>query len=158
MPKLIVNNNSYNYPGNHQEPGWGGEATDWAEAVTEVLDSVAGAGTINETQSTIDNVATDKDVAGFSLNSALVEGADVSYKIFRKTDNIELSEKGTISLNYKPGSTEKWSLSRTITAGDNAQVTIDIDENGQVTYSANALSGPNYSGYIRFKTTSILRI
>lgn len=158
MPKLIVNNNSYAYPGAGQEPGYGQEATGWAEAVTEVLDSVAGAGTINETQSSIDNAATDKDVAGFSLSPALVEGADVSYRIFRRTDSVELSEKGTISLNYKSGSAEKWFLSRAITVGDNAQVIFDIDSNGQVTYTTNPISGANYSGYVRFKTTSILKV
>jgi hypothetical protein len=158
MSNLTVNNNTYAYPDPGSEPGWGKEATGWAEDVTEVLDSVAGSGTINETQSTINNIATNEDVAGFVFNPALVEGAEVSYKIFRKTDSVEYSEKGTFSINYKPGAAEKWFITRAITAGDDALVSFDITIDGQVQYTTTAISGSNYQGYIRFKTTSILRV
>ena len=157
MPNLTVNNNTYVYPDSGSEPGWGGEATDWASAVTEVLNSLSGAGTINETQSTIEVAVTNNDVAGLTFNSAIVEGADITYRIYRKTDSTELAEKGTMHVVYKPGSVEKWFISRIITAGDDSKVTFDIDVNGQVKYTSLAITGPNYEGYIKFKTSSILK-
>lgn len=157
MPILVINGNSYAYPDPSQEPGWGVEATDWASAVTDALNSLSGEGTINETLSTIDLAVINKDLAGLAFNAAVVEGADISYRLTRKTDSAEYAEKGTLHIVYNAGTVEKWFISREITAGTDAMVTFDIDTNGQVTYTSLAISGTNYSGSIKFKTSTILK-
>lgn len=162
MPNLTVNNNTYAYPDPGTEPGWGQDATDWASDVTTVLDSVAGTGTISETQALIALTATDEDIPGLLFNNTITESAQVIYRILRVTTGggaEQLSESGILQMVYNPaGSTgEKWLMSRQITAGTNTRVSLNIDDDGQVTYSSLTLTGASYSGYIKFKTITILR-
>lgn len=155
MADLKVNNQVFNYPTAGQEPGWAEPATGWAEAVTDVLDSLSGVGSVNETQVTVDNNAT-KNVTGLLFNEAFTEGVEVTYRIYRKTDDEEFSEKGSLSIVYKPATPEKWFISRVIDCGDDALVALDITAGGQVTYTSTPISGLNYEGFIRFKTKNIL--
>jgi hypothetical protein len=158
MPKLIINNNTYNYPDAGSEAGWGKDATDWASDVTEQLASLAGTGTITETQANIQlNVASPEEIPGLLFSPSLIESAEVTYRIYRTTDSEELSEQGTLSLVYISSDPLKWFMSRTINAGTDAKVILDINVNGQVTYTSSPLSGSNYTGYIKFKTSAILR-
>lgn len=158
MPKLRVDGTVYDYPSAGREPGYGEDATGWAEGVTGVLDSLSGLGTINETQSTIDNnVLVPSPIAGFVFSASQVEGADISYRVYRKTDTQEFSEKGTLSVVYKPGDADKWFISREISVGDDSQLAFDIDVNGQVTYTSSNVTGANYMGFIKFKTSNILK-
>lgn len=156
MPILKVGSQYYNFPESGTEPGWAEANTGWSEAVTDVLESIAGTGTINETQVTIDNNVTNKNVTGMLFNEAFTEGIELTYRIYRKTDSVEFSEKGSLSLVYKPTTTEKWFMTRQIDVGDDAQVSLDITPLGQVTYTSSSISGANYTGSIRFKTKNIL--
>lgn len=155
MPDLKLNNQVYDYPSAGKEPSWGEGATDWAEAVTDTLNSLAGTGTILETQVTIDNNTT-KPVTGLLFNEAFTEGIEVTYRISRKTDSVEYSEKGSLSIVYKPSSVEKWFMSRVIDSGDDSLVALDINSSGQVIYTSTPLAGANYTGVIVFKTKNIL--
>jgi len=157
MPTLTINGNSYQYPNAGSEPGYGQEASDWAQAVTDQLNSISGEGSINETLSTIDLAVSNKAVAGLAFNAAILEGADVSYRMTRHTDSQELAEKGTLHIVYNAGTVEKWYISREITAGTDCQVRFDIDTTGQVTYTSEAIAGTNYTGSIKFKTSTILK-
>lgn len=155
MPDLKVNNEIYSYPDAGQEPGYGSDATGWAEAVTDVLDSLAGSGTINETQSIIENnILTNQAIAGLVFSSSLTKSATVFYRIERDTNSITpLVEQGTLVVVLN-GST--WELTREISAGNPAGVVMDIDNTGQVVYTSTNLSGTGYVGIIKFKTTGIL--
>lgn len=155
MPNLKVNNQTFNYPSPGSEPSWGDDATGWAEAVTVVLDSLAPTGTVNETQLTLDNNAS-KPVTGLLFNEAFSEGVEITYRIFRKTDDTELSEKGSLSIVYKPSDPQKWFMTRVIDSGDDALVTLDIGADGQVFYTSTPILGDNYTGLIRFKTKNTL--
>jgi hypothetical protein len=157
MPNLTVNNNTYAYPDQGSEPGWGSDATDWASDVTEVLDSLQGTGSISETQSIIELTASNKEINGLLFDNSIVESANVVYRIYRVTDTTEVSEEGRLNLVYVPSTPEKWFISREVTSGNNALVNIDVDTTGQVIYTATSISGANYSGYIKFKTSAILR-
>lgn len=156
MSDLKVINTTFAYPDPSQSPGWGEGATDWAIAITDAVNTLAGPGFINETQSTIENNTT-KPINGLIFNQALTQGIDVTYRIFRKTDSIEFSEKGNLSIVYKPSTTEKWFMTRDMGPGDDSLVNLDIDANGQVNYVSTPISGTNYQGFIRFKTISILK-
>lgn len=162
MSDLTVNNNTYAYPDPGTEPGWGQDATGWAQDVTIVLDSVAGTGTISETQALIALTATDEDVPGLLFNNSITESAQIIYRIFRVTTGggaEQLSEAGMLQVVYNPagGTGEKWLMSRQVTAGTDARVALTITDAGQVTYSSLTLTGTSYQGYIKFKTITILR-
>lgn len=156
MAELKVNNTIYNYPDPGTEPGWGNDATEWAKAITEAVDSLAGAGSIVETQSIIaNNISVATPVAGLQFNSALTKSAIVFYRIFRDTDiTTPVTEQGELQITLD---NTTWKLSRTITVGDSAGVLMDIDSVGQVNYTSSNISGSSYEGFIRFKTNYILK-
>jgi hypothetical protein len=58
---------------------------------------------------------------------------------------------------YKPDDITAWEYSRVITAGVDAGVVITIDPTGQGKYVTENVAGANYSGFIIFKTTNVLR-
>jgi len=154
MADLIVNNTIFNYPDPGEEPGWGEDATGWAEAVTEALQSLAPAGTLNEAQSAIDNNQTDEEIAGLVFSSSLTKTATVLYRIQRDTDSItELVEQGYLNILYDNGT---WLMSREISTGSPAGVQLDINSMGQVIYTSTNIAGANYTGFIRFKTFGIV--
>lgn len=168
MSKLTIGNNVFNYPNPGEEPGYGQDASDWAAAVTEVLDSLAGTGTINETEITLQSNSTNEEIPGLIFNNSLIESANVFYRIYRKTADEELSEQGTLSIVYIPSDAAKWQITRVINAAggsvqagspepSDAKVYFDITTSGQVIYTSLPLVGANYTGYIKFKTSTILR-
>lgn len=154
MPSLIVNNEIFEFPTSGAEPGWGQDVTGWAVAVSDVLNSIAGPGTINEVNSIIDNNATNQPISGLVLSSSLTQSAVVFYRIQRDTDDISpMIEQGQLSILLNNGT---WEMSREITAGSYSGVIMDIDNTGQLMYTSSNLAGANYSGTIKFKTTGIL--
>lgn len=154
MSDLKVNNVTYSYPDPGSEPGWGQDATDWAAAVTNVLSSLVPAGTINETQATIELSASNKAITAFTFNQSLSQAASVTYRIERTTDSIKLYEKGTIEIIYDPSQVNPWLMTRVIDAGSDALVSIDINSSGQAIYTSLPISGTNYEGFMKFKTAS----
>ncbi len=166
--KLQVNSKVFNYPEKGQEPNWASDATGWAAEVTTVLDSTAGLGTITETQSFIENNISEtlpKSVAGLVFNSKITRTATVEYHIYRKSQNTaEKSERGILHISYSQlNPLDKWSMQREITGGEPALVYFDINNSGQVIYwSTDVLDNSitvdtNYEGYIRFKTSNIIK-
>lgn len=155
MADLQVGTEIFNYPDPGTEPGWGADATGWATAVTELLSSLAGPGTINETQSTIDNnISVDEQVAGLIFNSALTQSAIVIYRIHRDTDAISpMTEMGQLDILLDNGT---WKMTRTILSGEPAGITLDVDPTGQIIYQSSNLAGANYNGFIKFKTIGII--
>lgn len=155
MSDLQVGTETFNYPDPGTEPGWGTDATGWATAVTELLASLAGAGTINETQSIIaNNISVAEPIAGLVFSDTLTQSALIIYRIERDTDSIApRTEMGQINILFDDGS---WKMSREILAGDPAGVVMDIDVTGQITFTSSNLAGANYEGFIKFKTIGII--
>lgn len=155
MPKtLIVNNDEYQYPVAGEDPGWGEEATGWAEAVTEVLNDLQTPGDILQTTFSIPLTGSG-DVNGLLLGTATVRAARVDYSIYRVSTASPSGtvETGTFVAVYdnsaSPGS--RWTLTQQYQG--NALVTFDITDSGQFTYvsSAGPHSAPGYSGIMKFR-------
>lgn len=163
MSDLIVNGKTFNYPDQGKEPNTGKPQTEWAAEVTEVLENLAGLGTITETQSLIENnVSAAKSVAGLTFSSSLTKAATVEYRIYRKTAlTDETAEVGILTIGYSNADpSNRWTLAREITNGEPTLVYLDIDNTGQVKYTSSdklISLDSNYEGYIRFKTSNIIR-
>lgn len=86
MPiELIVNNTSYQYPVQGEDPGWGGEATGWASGVTSVLNSLLTDDDIVQTLFTIqNNVSVASNITGLAFDKTSARAATTSYSIYRK--------------------------------------------------------------------------
>lgn len=158
--ELIINNTTFNYPSAGEPPGWGEDATGWAEAVTDAISSISGYNTVYEAQMTIPaSVGVPADVITLAFNSTVVHSAEINYRCFRKTDTVRPIETGIISVLYNP-STAMWDISQKITVGGGTGISFTIDTTGQIKYTASALLG-SYdatASYLRFKTISTLGV
>lgn len=153
--KLIVNNNTYDYPTAGEPPGWGEDTTGWAVEVTNALASIGGYNTIFEAQMDIPaSQAIATDVPTLIFNQSVVHSAEINYRCFRETTSTSLMETGIISIMYNPA-TATWLISQHITVGGGTGISFSITPAGQVQYTAATLANYN-SGYLRFKTITTL--
>lgn len=155
---LIVNNTDYQYPVAGDDPGWGEEATGWAEEVTNVLADLQTPGDI--LQSTFGIPLTGSgDVNGLLLGTATVRAAKIDYSIYRVSTAATSGtvETGTMIAVYDnaASSGQKWLL--TLQYQGNAFVSFNIEDTGQVTYvsTAGPHSAPGYSGIMKFRAKAL---
>lgn len=158
---LVVNNELFQYPTNRQIPGWGLEASAWAQAVTTVLGSLNGPQDILQTVSNISNnqvlspPATAGLVAGLSFDPTQVRGAKVDYNVYRVTNGSgaqEFVEQGIMLISYKPVAAT-WDL--VIMSSQSSGVTFTISATGQIYYTSTAMTGLNYNGSIVFRAIGL---
>lgn len=158
MPLLTVNNTTYDYPNPGTDPGWGESATAWAQAVTDVLNTLLAPGDILETSFAIsNNVTSDTNINGLQFNGAVVRAANVEYSIYR-TSTLNPSgnvQSGTILLTYDPTGIvgSKWVLSD-VRSGD-AGVVFSCTDAGQVQYKSTDIDSTGYQGQIKFKAKTL---
>jgi hypothetical protein len=155
MPILIVNNTTFNYPDPGQEPGWGEDATAWAEAVTEALNFLIAPGDIiNSTAGIQNNVSSPTDVSGCVFDGSVTRAANITYQIVRSSDDLTtpIVEEGSLLLNYNPSGV--WTLTQQY-SGDEVGVLFSITNSGQVRYTSSNVTGANYSGIIKFSARTL---
>ena len=150
MPKiLIVGTESFDFPLEGENAGYGESVSDWAQAVTDSLTTVLQPNDIVRTSASIlNNVLIATPVAGFLFDSSEVVSINAEFTVTRTTDfpAVTLVQSGIIEGNYD-GST--WII--TIRSVRDAGVLFDITNSGQVTYTSSLMTGTNYSGEILFK-------
>lgn len=150
---LTIQNVPYTYPEAGETPGWGEAATDWAQAVTDAVNGIVGAGDILPTLATIANNQTIfTSVTGLIFNTTNVKAAHIEYMVFRSTNSTELDEIGSLSAIYNT-STTSWELGRRST-GD-AGIEFSITSGGQIQYKSSNIAGTSYSGRIRFRARTL---
>lgn len=146
---LVIANETYQYPINRDPAGWGTEASDWAQAVTDNLNSLSGPADILNTVANISNNITSPTlIPGLSFDSTVVKGAKVDYNVYRVTSTNEVVEQGIMLLSYKPNAM-LWDL--TLVSGQNSNVVFSITTSGQMQYTSDNMPGLNYSGEITFR-------
>lgn len=155
---LTIAGTTFQYPEAGTDPQWGQNATDWAVAVTEAINTLLSPGDILQTEFTINNnqaVAT--NINGLLFDSGTVRAANITYSIYR-TSNANPSgnvENGTIYINYDdsaPNGT-KWKMSQ-IKNGD-AGVTISVGDSGQFQYTSDDIDSTGYTGVMQFSAKSL---
>jgi hypothetical protein len=156
---LIINNTPYNYPTSGDEPGWGGEATGWAEGVTNVLSDLLGPNDILETAFNIannqtDNSGTNGDITGLVFNAASVRATEIRYSIFRVSTSTPSgkTETGTIQLIYD--NNIGWSINQGNILGSSG-VTFTVTPSGQIKYKSTDIGSLNYIGTMKFRAKSL---
>lgn len=151
---LTIGSETFDFPINGQNSGWGEQVTDWAEAVTNALQTVQGpADILLTTANIINNQSTFVNINGFSFSTATVEAFTAEYYVLRTTAIPAASkvESGHISGNYD-GTAWLISIQNTGDAGIDFQIT----SGGQLQYKTDNMVGSNYSGVIKFKAKSII--
>jgi hypothetical protein len=148
--ELTINNNSYNYPENGENPGWGEDATAWAQAVTEVLGTLQGSNDIPLSSANISDSVTNESVLGLSFNPVQVLQFRIEYTVKRVYDDGNLVKMETgVLYGYNDDSTIFISQESHGDAG------IDFDiSGGQIIYTSSTLADYQ-SGVITFKATTM---
>ena len=168
MSDFNVNSKVFNIPEPGKQPNWAKDIYGWIKEVSAVIASLAGIGTITETQSIVENGVPSNSVrpiAGLAFNAGLTTSASIAYRIYRKTENTSaVKEQGIIHVNYTNANPlQPWELQRDIINGGPSFIYIDIDAQGQLHYWSTLIANnsptpdSNYEGYIRFKTTNIIK-
>jgi hypothetical protein len=158
MPILTVNNIVFNYPDAGTDPGWGEDATAWAQAVTDTLATLLSPGDILETSFSIaNNTAIDTNINGLQFNGASVRAANVEYSIRRTSTESPVGnvQTGTLQLTYDTAGAigSKW-LVADQRAGD-AGVVFTCTDAGQIQYKSTDIGTTNYQGQIKFRARTL---
>ena len=136
---LTINGRVYNYPDPGTEMGWGEDATNWAEAVTSVVNQLTGGGSLVSGSFAYTNNSLNQIVSGLSFSSISLLSATIDYNISLDTGST-VNETGKLNVQYESGT---WNISRTITSSTITGADITITGSGQV-----QISTPNYSGFV----------
>jgi hypothetical protein len=150
---LTVNNVPFEYPEAGDPPGWGEEATGWAEEVTDTIGALVGPNDILESSATIlNNQSIPQDISGLVIDPAQVRRVEVKYSIYRVTDDEPSghAEEGTLFAVYDNSApvNEKFKLSGEFTGFSG--VDIELLDSGQFQYTSTNIPGLNYAGIMRF--------
>lgn len=150
---LTVQGVTFQYPQNGGEI-WGREATNWAIAITNALNTSSVTGDLGPTTLAPinNNVVASTNVSSLSVSVASTRAFKVDYYVYRgrgAPTNTELTEVGTLRAMYSPSS-GTWIIDNTFT-GD-AQVDFSVNASGQVQYTASDIAGTGtYYGQMRYR-------
>lgn len=148
---LIVGNEEFEYPVTGTNPSelWGSEASDWAEAVTDVLSTLRAPSDISLTTFPLsDNITSPANIIGLKFSTTVVIEVEIDYIIQRIVGGNVIAENGKILGNYNG---TDFSITRE-TCGD-AGIEIDVTSTGQFTYTSSNLG--HTSCIIKFMAKTI---
>lgn len=157
MPTITIGSTVIDFPNSARDPNWAEPIIQFAESVSENLNSLISAADILPNSFTLDayNGAT-VAIPGFTLDTSLMRGVIIKYALNRDRDTTHKVEYGHILAVYNANGpiNSKWELSRefvgdagvSITSSDVGQISITLDtisgvgaHTGIITYSAQAL-------------------
>lgn len=150
--QYTIGTKTFNYPDAGENPGWGEDATDWAGAVTDALQTVQGPNDILLTSATLANNQTSAtNIPGLSFNVAQVEAVEIDYYITRTFDSgsTVISERGKILGDYNGTDF----IISTESSGDTG-VDFFVTSGGQFQYTSSDLTN-HTSSTIRFSAKTI---
>jgi hypothetical protein len=156
---LVVNNKTFDYPTDNQDPGWGQDASDWAAEVTEVLANVLAPGDILETTFDIaDNTSVSAAIQGLAFDSTVTRAASITYSIYRTSTDTPAgnAESGVIDIVYDNQATAgtKWKMTQR--TNGSSGVVLTISDLGQFSYLSSQIDtgSGGYSGTLTFSAKS----
>jgi hypothetical protein len=142
---LTVGTDTFRYPDAGENPGWGEDATEWAQAVTDELADLKGPNDISTTTFTVaDNVTTFTDITGFAFDSATSRSFHAEYNVFRTDGSSNIAESGFI---YGINDGTDWYISNQYV--HSAEMEFSITSSGQMQYKSSSVGG-TYSGTMKF--------
>lgn len=156
---LVINNITYNYPVDGEDPSWGSDASGWAEAVTDVINTILAPGDILETTFNInDNTSSPAVIQGLAFDSSVSRSARIIYSLYRTSTDTPAgnAESGEINIIYdnSAGVGQKWKIAQT--KNGEAGVLFVISDVGQFSYTSTQinLGAGGYAGTLKFSAKS----
>ena len=155
---IIIQGTIINYPTSGSDPNWSQAMVDFAIAVQNALGSFVGPYDVPpQTFTMTSNAYSNEPLPNLSFPTATVQGAVISYSVYRNSTTETPTETGTIMINYNPlaGAGLKWEVSREY-IGD-GKVTFNVTDVGQVEFSSTTLSGTYNTGYLTYQAKAVLQ-
>lgn len=158
---IVIAGTTFNYPTSGESPNWAEEASAFAVAVGEVLNTLLAPGDILQTSFEIgNNVGIETNVNGLLFDSGVVRAANISYSIYRtSTENPSGNvESGMIYIVFDDSAIDanKWLMTQTVTG--TSGVILSIDHNGQFKFTSNDIGSTDYSGMMTFSARVLNKI
>lgn len=156
---LIIGGQVIAFPSSAQDPNWAPAVIQFAQAVTDALQGVAGSFDVPPQIFTLDpyNPGTNVNIPLLNFPVSNVRSAIVYYSLLRSTTTTTVGDAGTLQLLYNPinmtGS--KWEVVRIGTEDGGAGITFTVTDAGQVQFSTNTLGGINHSGKLLYSSKAL---
>lgn len=147
-----------NFPSSGQSPNWAPAVIQFAQLVAAALAFSVGPFDIPpQTFVMTSNVNNNVDLPNLSFPTTQVQGAAISYSVFRSTSSVVATETGNILVNFNSSSAvgAKWEISRDYIG--NASTTFNITDVGQVQFSTTLLTGTSHQGKVTYQARAILK-
>ena len=149
--KLVVGNETFLYPENGTSPieDWGQNASDWAQAITDIVGDIFAPGDITLTTFPLsDNITSFTNIVGLKFSTTTILAAKVEYTIKRIVGATTYTEYGVIL-----GTFDGTIFSISQEAVGDAGITFDVTNLGQFQYKSTNLS--HTSCILKFKASTI---
>lgn len=150
MPLITIGSTPIQFPDTAQSPDWSEAIIQFAQAVAESLNTVAGPYDV-PAQSFIFNSTGTQDIPSLQFSSSLVRAAYIKYSIYRTTSSSSAYEAGQAIVIYSSNNPvgNKWDLivekvqGGPSGPGGSSSITLSITDDGQMQLTATALAGSN---------------
>jgi hypothetical protein len=154
--ELIIGGTTFEFPEQGDDPTWGEEVVDFAEAVADVLNTITSVDDVLLTSFNLtNNQTTFADIDGLRFSKTSVRSARIVLDIYITTSTEELQETLDMNISYK-NIEDEFRLA-VVSVGDESGVTFNITSNGQVQYKTTNVSGTSYAGTLTFKASAIVQ-
>lgn len=155
---LTIAGTTFLYPESGTDPNWGEQASAFAVAVTEALNTLLSPGDILQTQFAIDNdISVATNINGLLFDSGTVRAANISYALYRISTIAPSgnAETGTLYLIFDDSATvgTKWQMTQQ--KDGEAGVVFFIGDNGQLQYTSSDIDSVGYVGSIVFSAKTL---
>lgn len=160
---LVIANTTFNYPTSGQSPNWAEEASSWAVAVTEALNTLLGPGDILQSSSEIKNNISSSSpelIQKLLFDPGVVRAANIFYSVYRTSDTTTSGavETGMMFVIFDDAAIDenKWRLTQN--KNNDAGVVFSIDHNGQMYYYSSDIGDAGHSGLMKFSAKALTKI
>lgn len=157
---ITISGTTINFPASGDSPNWAPAIIQFAQAVQDALNGVAGPFDVQpQIYVMTANVNTNVNLPNLSFPTSTVRGAFIRYTVFRSTTGggaTTVSEAGNMYVTYNPTNSpgSLWEMSRDYD-GD-ANVTFTITDVGQVQFSSTSIAGSGHTGQIAYTAAALL--
>ena len=140
--QLTVGSDTFLYPDNNENPGWGEEASSWAAAISEIVNNFQGPNDINPTITAIIANTSNTPVTGLFFNATSGVVAFIATYVIQLSGAVET---GTLR-GFVDGS-GNWHFDRNF-VGD-ASIEFDMMPTGQFIYTSGNLGNGTMKFYAK---------
>lgn len=147
------------FPEPGESPDWGQSVEDFAVAVEDALNGVAGAFDVAPQVMNIDAynpTVSNIDIPNLSFSTSTVRSAIINIAVSRQTNSTKSTEFSVLNIVYNAGNSigQKWEMTREAT-GDGS-ISFNITDSGQIQFTTEAISGASHTGIISYSAKALL--